>query len=104
MNTTYVISAIAVMATITIGIRAVPFLLPQALFSHELVQNIARVMPLLIMVTLVAHAFQNATWSLGGSAMPLVLGVTSTALMQYFVKVPLLSILVGLSIHLALVN
>jgi branched-subunit amino acid transport protein AzlD len=104
MSTDYVIAAIMVMTAITIGIRSVPFLLPQRLFSNRLVQNIARIMPLLIMVTLVAHAFQNATWSLGGTATPLILGVISTALMQYFVKVPLLSILVGLIIHVSLVN
>jgi branched-subunit amino acid transport protein AzlD len=104
MNTDYIITAIILMAAITIALRAVPFLLPQGLFTHRLVQNIAKLMPLLIMVTLVAHSFQNATWSLSGSVTPIAAGVISTALMQYFVKVPLLSILVGLTIHITLLN
>lgn len=104
MSTNYIIAAIIVMAAITIALRAVPFLLPQGLFTRPLVQNIAKLMPLLIMVTLVAHSFQNATWALTGSAPAIAAGVISTALMQYFIKLPLLSILVGVSTHIALVN
>ena len=104
MNTHYVLAAMALMAAVTIALRAVPFLLPQRLFSRPLVQNIAKIMPLLIMVTLVAHSFQNATWHISGTAPALVFGILATGLMQYYFKIPLISILVGLTIHIGLLN
>lgn len=104
MNTYYVLAAILVMSVTTVLLRAVPFLLPKQSLEHPLAQRLARIMPLIIMVTLVAHSFKGATWSAGGSAMPLVVGVVVTGAIQYIFRIPLLSILSGLAIHVALVN
>jgi len=100
----YAIGAIAAMAVVTFGLRALPFLAARFLQSHPLVQKLGRFLPLAIMTllllhTLVGSARQNPTgpWAEG-------LAVVVVVALQWWKKHPLLSILAGTTLYVLLRN
>jgi branched-subunit amino acid transport protein AzlD len=100
----HALGAIAVMAVVTFGLRALPFLAARFLQSNPLVQQLGRFLPLAIMTLLLMHtlvggARQNPSgpWA-EGVAVAIVLAL------QWWKKHPLLSILAGTALYVLLRN
>lgn len=100
----YALGAIAAMAVVTFGLRALPFLAARFLQSSPLVQQLGRFLPLAIMTllllhTLVGHARDNPSdpWAEG-------VAVTVVVALQWWKKHPLLSILAGTALYVLLRN
>lgn len=100
MNSAYVAQVILAMAVVTFALRAVPFVLPKRFFEITLVQRSAKSMPLLIMILLVLNAFDGATFVLSGTAIPLLGGIATVAVLQLTLRVSLVSIIGGVAVHI----
>ena len=104
ISTTYALSALAAMALVTFGLRALPFLAARWLQNNPLVQQLGRFLPLAIMTllllhTLVGHARDNPSgpWAEG-------VAVAVVVALQWWRKQPLLSILTGTALYVLLRN
>jgi len=104
MSSTYVMAAIVAMAVVTFALRVVPFILPKGVLQHPFSKQVAGFMPLVIMVILVADAFKTVPLSTNPDALALVIGIFTVAVMQYRFRIPLMSILAGVAIHIAILN
>lgn len=100
----YALGAIAAMAVVTFGLRALPFLAARWLQMSPLVQQLGRFLPLAIMTllllhTLVGHARDNPSgpWAEG-------MAVVAVLALQWWKKHPLLSILAGTALYVLLRN
>ncbi|GEM_PF-5321378 len=100
MDNHYVLCVILVLSVITFVLRAIPFLLPKQFFEKPLVAEMAKVMPLLIMVTLVLHAFDDVTLAFEGPAVPLLIGIAAVAGLHLFLKRAFLSIVGGVAVYI----
>ncbi len=56
----YALGVIVVMALITFGLRALPFVASRWLQQHDIVRRLGRFLPLAIMVLLLLHAIVGA--------------------------------------------
>lgn len=104
IDTPYALGAIVIMAVVTFGLRALPFLAARLLQNNPLVQQLGRFLPLAIMTlllvhTLLGHAQDNPAgpWAEG-------LAVTTVMALQWWKKHPLLSILAGTVLYVLLRN
>jgi branched-subunit amino acid transport protein AzlD len=100
----YALGAIAAMAVVTFGLRALPFLAARFLQSSPLGQRAGRLLPLAIMTllllhTLVGHARDNPSgpWAEG-------VAVLTVLALQWWKKHPLLSILAGTALYVLMRN
>lgn len=100
----YAIGAIVVMAVVTFGLRALPFLAARFLRNNPLVQHLGRFLPLAIMTLLLLHTLvSSARQNLSGPWQELLAVLTVLAL-QWWKKHPLLSILTGTALYVLLRN
>lgn len=100
----YAIGAIIAMAVVTFGLRALPFLAARFLQNNPLVQQLGRFLPLAIMTLLLLHTLVgNASQNRFGPWQELLAVLTVLAL-QWWKKHPLLSILAGTALYVALRN
>ncbi len=100
----YAIGAIIAMAVVTFGLRALPFLAARFLQNNPLVQQLGRFLPLAIMTLLLLHTLVgSARQNLSGPWQESLAVLTVLAL-QWWKKHPLLSILAGTALYVALRN
>ncbi len=104
MDNAYVLAAIAVMALVTFLLRLTPFIMPQTILNRPITRNIADFTPLMIMVLLVTDAFKGQSPDDLDAILPLVLGIGTVAAIQFWLRIPLISILVGVAVHIAALN
>lgn len=104
MENAYVLTAIATMAFVTFLLRLTPFIVPQSILKQPIAQKIANFTPLVIMVLLVVDAFKGQSPGDLGAILPLVLGIGTVAAIQFWLRIPLISILVGVAVHIAALN
>jgi branched-subunit amino acid transport protein AzlD len=104
IDTSYALGALATMATITFGLRALPFLAAKFLQKHPLVQYLGRFLPLAIMTLLLVHTLAgNARQNPSGPWAELA-AVACVLALQWWKRQPLLSILVGTALYVLLRN
>ncbi len=99
IENTYVIVVIAVMALVTLALRALPFLADQWLKKHPAVQRLGQFLPLAIMTLLLLHSGTSAAREHAAGPWPELLAVALVVLLQWRIKNALLSILVGTCVY-----
>lgn len=100
----YVISVIAAMALVTFALRALPFVAGQWLQKHPMVHHLGQFLPLAIMTLLLVSSTMAAMGKDPASPWPEVAAVLLVALVQWFSKNALLSILLGTGLYVLLRN
>ena len=104
IDTPYALGALAAMAAVTFGLRALPFLAARFLQSHPLVQRLGKFLPLAIMTLLLLHTVVgNARQNPSGPWAELAAVATVVAL-QWWRRHALLSILAGTALYVLLRN
>ena len=104
MNSYYVIGVIAAMALVTFGLRALPFVAGRWLQKHPMVGRLGEFLPLAIMVLLVLHSTAGSIHDDPRGPWPEIGAVGLTALLQWWWRNPLLSILVGTGAYVVVRN
>ncbi|HLV28359.1 MAG TPA: AzlD domain-containing protein [Burkholderiaceae bacterium] len=104
MDKTYLLTVIAAMGAVTFGLRALPFLSAQWLRRSPVVQHLGRFLPLAIMVLLLVHSAGNSAREHATGPWPELLAVALTALLQWRSRNPLLSIVAGTAVYVAMRN
>ena len=104
MDTSYALGVLAAMAVVTFGLRALPFLAARCLQSHPLVQRLGRFLPLAIMTLLLLHTLVDSAKENPTGPWAELAAVAAVVVLQYWRRQPLLSILVGTGLYVALRN
>jgi len=104
MDHAYLILVIFAMGAVTFALRALPFLSAQWLRRSPVIQHLGRFLPLAIMALLLVHSASNAAREHATGPWPELLAIAVTCLLQWRSRNPLLSIVVGTAIYVALRN
>lgn len=104
IDTSYALGVLAAMAVVTFGLRALPFLAARFLQSHPLVQRLGKFLPLAIMTLLLLHTLVGSAKENPTGPWAELAAVAAVVLLQYWRRQPLLSILVGTGLYVALRN
>ena len=104
MDHAYLILVIFAMGAVTFALRALPFLSAQWLRRSPVIQRLGRFLPLAIMALLLVHSASNAAREHATGPWPELLAIAVTCLLQWRSRNPLLSIVVGTAIYVALRN
>lgn len=104
IDTAYTLGALAAMAAVTFGLRALPFLAARFLQSHPLVQRLGRFLPLAIMTLLLLHTLVGSAKDNPTGPWAELAAVTTVGALQWWRRQPLLSILAGTALYVLLRN
>ena len=102
-NVDYLIAAL-IMAAVTFGLRAFPFVARGAISHHARIQVLGRRLPVAMMVLLTLYAMDVHHWSQPSDGYAQLAAVTVVAILQLWRRQALLSILTGTLVYMALVN
>jgi branched-subunit amino acid transport protein AzlD len=102
INTTYALCALAAMALVTFGLRALPFLAARFLQSHPLVQQLGRFLPLAIMTLLLLHSLVGSVRQNPNGPWAELAAVATVVTLQWWRRQPMLSILAGTALYVVL--
>lgn len=100
----YVIAVIVAMGLVTFAIRALPFVAAQWLQKHPLVTRLGRFSPLAIMTLLLLHSLVGSALEHAAGPWPELIAVSLVVLLQWWWRNPLLSILAGTALYVAMRN
>lgn len=98
------LAALAAMAAVTFGLRALPFLAAKFLQKHPLVQRLGRFLPLAIMTLLLLHTLVGSARDNPQGPWAELAAVTCVLALQWWRKHALLSILAGTVLYVLLRN
>jgi len=99
MNAFYVLGVLTAMMAVTFALRALPFVAAQWLQKHPFVQRLGDFLPLGIMTLLVLHSGVGAAVADPHRPWPELAAVGVTGAVQWRLKQPLLSILLGTALY-----
>lgn len=100
----YVLGVIAAMALVTFALRALPFVAGQWLQQHPLVHRLGQFLPLAIMTLLLVNSSLGAMADDPDRPWPELTAVLLVAVVQWFSRNALLSILLGTGVYVVLRN
>ncbi|RZL27391.1 MAG: branched-chain amino acid ABC transporter [Rhodococcus sp. (in: high G+C Gram-positive bacteria)] len=103
-DTTYIFSAVAIMAVVTFALRAIPFAVLKPLRSSALVAYLGIYMPAGVMLILVMYSLKNVSVTGPSHGLPELIAVSATAAIHLWRKNAVLSIVVGTAMYVALMN
>lgn len=104
IDTRYALGALVVMAVVTFGLRALPFLAARFLQHHPLVQQLGRFLPLAIMTLLLLHTLVGSARDNAKGPWTELAAVACVVGLQGWRRQPLLSILTGTALYVLLRN
>ncbi|MGG7101170.1 branched-chain amino acid transporter permease [Rhodococcus sp. 24CO] len=103
-DTTYIFSAVAIMAVVTFALRAIPFAVLKPLRSSALVAYLGIYMPAGVMLILVMYSLKSVSVTGPSHGIPELIAVSATAAIHLWRKNAVLSIVVGTAMYVALMN
>ena len=103
-HTPYLITAVAVSAAVTWGLRALPFTALAPLRSSAAVGYLSTRMPLGVMMILLAYTLRNLPLADPARALPDFLALAATVALHLWRRNAVLSILGGTTIYVALAS
>ncbi|MFE4503174.1 branched-chain amino acid transporter permease [Rhodococcus sp. NPDC056743] len=103
-DTTYIFSAVAIMAVVTFALRAIPFAVLKPLRSSALIAYLGIYMPAGVMSILVMYSLKNVSVIGPSHGIPELIAVSATAAIHLWRKNAVLSIVVGTAMYVALMN
>lgn len=101
-NTGYVLTVIGVMAAITVGLRALPFIGGHWLRRHPLVHKLGDTLPLSIMVLLLVDTVAGQARTNPYGPWQEIIAVALVVLLQWRTRQTLLSIVAGTAAYMVL--
>jgi len=104
IDTSYALGALAAMAAVTFGLRALPFLAARFLQSSPLVQRLGRFLPLAIMTLLLLHTLVGSARQNPSGPWAELIAVVLVVALQWWRRHALLSILAGTVLYVLLRN
>jgi branched-subunit amino acid transport protein AzlD len=104
MDANYILGVIAAMGLVTFALRALPFVAARWLNKHPIVQRLGQFLPLAIMTLLLVHAMAGSAHEHAGGPWPELLAIAVVAILQWYRKNALLSIVVGASVYVLIRN
>jgi len=104
IDPTYALGVLGVMAGVTFGLRALPFLAARFLQKHPLVQQLGRFLPLAIMTLLLLHTLMGSARDNPTGPWAELIAVVCVLGLQWWRKHALLSILCGTALYVLLRN
>ncbi|ART83018.1 branched-chain amino acid transport [Oceanisphaera profunda] len=99
----YLISAL-IMAAVTFGLRAFPFVARGFIAHHKRIQILGRRLPVAMMVLLTLYAMNVHNWSQPSDGYAQIIAVMVVAVLQLWRRQALLSILTGTLVYMAIMN
>jgi branched chain amino acid efflux pump len=103
-ETQYLVAAVAVSATVTWTLRALPFAALAPLRSSRIVDYLSKAMPAGVMVILTVYCLRDLPAAEPESLLAASVAVTVTIGLQLWRRNALLSILGGTAVHVTLVS
>ncbi|MFI8660582.1 branched-chain amino acid transporter permease [Rhodococcus qingshengii] len=103
-DTSYIFAAVAVMAVVTFALRAIPFAALMPLRSSALVGYLGIYMPAGVMLILVMYSLKGVSITAPSHGLCELIAVCATIAAHLWRKNAVLSIVVGTTIYVALVN
>ncbi|MDD5030945.1 MAG: AzlD domain-containing protein [Rhodoferax sp.] len=104
IQTSYALGALAAMAGVTLGLRALPFLAARFLQHHPLVQRLGQFLPLAIMTLLLVHTLVGSARDNPHGPWAELAATACVLALQWVKRQPLLSILAGTTLYVVLRN
>ena len=104
IDTGYALGALAVMAAVTFGLRALPFMAAKFLQDHPMVQRLGRFLPLAIMTLLLVHTLAGSARDNPTGPWAELAAIACVMALQWRWRQPLLSILLGTALYVLLRN
>ncbi|MFZ4622739.1 MAG: branched-chain amino acid transporter permease [Rhodoferax sp.] len=104
ISTSHALGALAAMALVTFGLRALPFLAARFLQSHPAVQRLGRFLPLAIMTLLLLHTLAGSARQNPSGPWAELAAVATVVVLQWWRRQALLSILAGTALYVLLRN
>jgi branched-subunit amino acid transport protein AzlD len=101
-DTPYLLTAVAVSAAVTWGLRALPFTVLAPLRASAAVGYLSARMPLGVMVILLAYSLRDLPLADPARALPGILALAATVALHLWRRNAVLSILGGTAINVAL--
>ena len=95
ISTSHALGALAAMALVTFGLRALPFLAARFLQRHPAVQRLGRFLPLAIMTLLLLHTLAGSARQNPSGPWAELVAVATVVTLQWWRRQALLSILAG---------
>ena len=99
----YLISAL-IMAAVTFGLRAFPFVARGFIAHHKRIQVLGHRLPVAMMVLLTLYAMNVHNWNQPADGYAQIISVVVVAVLQLWRRQALLSILSGTLVYMALMN
>jgi len=104
MECRYILGVVAAMGVVTFGLRALPFVAGRWLAKHPLVHKLGAFLPLTIMTLLLLNTVVGAATEHSGGPWMEISAVAVVAVLQWFIRNALLSILLGTCLYAVLRN
>ena len=105
MSEIYILSAILVMAGVTILLRFLPFLIfGGRAKTPEFIEYLGKVLPYAIMGMLVVYCLKGTSFNTVTNWLPACVGVVLTAVIQIWKRNTIYSILVGTVVYMVLIR
>lgn len=101
IDSVYALAAIGIMAAITFGLRALPFLAARWLQQSTRVRALGGFLPLAVMILLMLHTALEQARGRPEAPWPELAGIGLTLGLQWRWRQPLLSILAGTALYVA---
>lgn len=102
-NLDYFIAAL-IMAAVTFGLRAFPFVARGFIAHHKRIQILGQRLPVAMMVLLTLYAMNVHNWNQPSDGYAQLMAVAVVAVLQLWLRQALLSILSGTLVYMALMN
>ncbi|MBM7456658.1 branched-subunit amino acid transport protein AzlD [Oceanisphaera litoralis] len=99
----YLLAAL-IMAAVTFGLRAFPFVARGFIAHHRRIQVLGRRLPVAMMVLLTLYAMGVHNWSSPADGRAQMMAVAVVAVLQWWRRQALLSILAGTLVYMTLMN
>ena len=103
-DTAYLLAVIFAMGAVTFALRALPFLSAHWLRRSPVMQHLGRFLPLAIMALLLVHSASSSARQHATGPWPELLAIALTCALQWRSRNPLLSIVAGTALYVALRN
>ncbi len=100
----YVVLAILIMSAVVIALRLSPLVLFRNGKMPKWLDYLGRVLPYAMIPILLMYCVKDTDWHFAGSVVPMLIGVTATALVHIWKKNMMVSLIVGLSVYMVLLR
>lgn len=100
----YGVLAILIMAAVVIALRLSPLVLFRNGKMPKWLDYLGRVLPYAMIPILLMYCVKDTDWHFSGSLVPMILGITATALIHIWKKNTIVSLVTGMVVYMVLLR